>query len=195
MQYDIAIRGGTVVDGSGLPGFRADIGIAAGRIATIGKLDGGAHEVIDAERHVVAPGFIDGHTHMDAQIFWDPLGTCSCWHGVTSVVMGNCGFTLAPCAEKNKRLVFTNLERAEDISKDAMEAAIPWSWETFPELLDTMEKLPKGINYASYVGHSAIRAYVMGERSMTDKATPDDIAAMRRQVEMSMKAGAIGFTT
>ncbi|HWG03833.1 MAG TPA: amidohydrolase family protein [Beijerinckiaceae bacterium] len=196
MAFDLIIAGGTVVDGSGLPSFKADVGIMNGKIAAIGNLKGqAAGERIDAEGHIVSPGFIDGHTHMDAQIFWDPLGTCSCWHGVTSVVMGNCGFTLAPCAEKDKRLVFTNLERAEDISPSAMEAGIPWTWETFPEFMETIGKLPKGINYGTYVGHSAIRAYVMGERSMTDKATPDDLAAMQKQVEISMRAGAIGFTT
>ena len=196
MAYDLLITGGTIVDGSGLPSFRADVGIKNGKISAIGKLRGeAAKETIDAEGHIVSPGFIDGHTHMDAQIFWDPLGTCSCWHGVTSVVMGNCGFTLAPCAEKDKRLVFTNLERAEDISPNAMEVGIPWTWETFPQFMDTIGKLPKGINYGTYVGHSAIRAYVMGERSMTDKATPEDLAAMRRQVEVSMYAGALGFTT
>ena len=196
MAYDILIKGGTIVDGSGLPSFRGDVGITGGRIVAIGDLAGqAASEQIEADGHIVSPGFIDGHTHMDAQMFWDPLGTCSCWHGVTSVIMGNCGFTLAPCAEKDKRLVFTNFERAEDISPDAMEVGIPWSWETFPQLMDTMETLPKGINYGTYVGHSAIRAYVMGSRSMTDRATPDDVAAMRRQVEIAMYAGAMGFTT
>ncbi|HJU10296.1 MAG TPA: amidohydrolase family protein, partial [Candidatus Binataceae bacterium] len=105
MTYDLIIRHGTIVDGSGLPRYESDLGIVGDRIATIGKVSGNAKEVIDAEGRVVAPGFIDGHTHMDAQIFWDPIGTCSCWHGVTSVVMGNCGFSLAPCAEKDKLLV------------------------------------------------------------------------------------------
>ena len=109
MQYDLIIRNGTVIDGSGLPRYRADVGIARGKVATIGKIRDGAKEVIDAEGHVVAPGFIDAHTHMDAQVFWDPLGTCSCWHGITSVVMGNCGFSLAPCGEKDKLLVMRNL--------------------------------------------------------------------------------------
>jgi N-acyl-D-amino-acid deacylase len=112
MSYDIIIRDGTIVDGSGLPRYRADVAITEGRIAAIGKIDGSAKEIIDAEGHIVAPGFIDGHTHMDAQIFWDALGTCSCWHGVTTVVMGNCGFSLAPCAEKDKGRVIRNLERA-----------------------------------------------------------------------------------
>ena len=126
MAYDLVIRNGTVIDGSGLPRFRADIGISDGRIAEIGKLNGAAaDEVIDAEGHVVAPGFIDGHTHMDAQVFWDPLGTCSCWHGVTSVLMGNCGFTLAPCKAEDRRLVLRNLERAEDISPRRWRRASP----------------------------------------------------------------------
>src|SRR5207248_190160 len=135
MHYDIVIRDGTIVDGSGLPRYQADVGIANGRIATIGRITDSADEIIDAEGHVVAPGFIDGHTHMDAQVFWDALGTCSCWHGVTSVVMGNCGFSLAPCAEKDKLLVMRNLERAEDISPKAMEAGIKWSWSNFSQYL------------------------------------------------------------
>lgn len=195
MSYDLIIRGGMIVDGSGLPGYQGDLGIKDGRIASIGKVAGSADEVIEAEGHVVAPGFIDAHTHMDAQIFWDPLGTSSCWHGVTSVLMGNCGFTLAPCAEQNKRLVLRNLERAEDISAAAMEAGIQWSWETFPEYLDAIDRLPKGINYGVYAGHSALRTYAMGERAFTEEASPDDLAAMKRELGAAMKAGAAGFTT
>jgi N-acyl-D-aspartate/D-glutamate deacylase len=195
MQYDLIIRNGTVIDGSGLPRFRADVGIVHGKIATIGKIRERAKEVLDAEGHIVAPGFIDGHTHMDAQVFWDPLGTCSCWHGITSVVMGNCGFSLAPCGEKDKLLVMRNLERAEDISPEAMEAGIKWSWTTYPEYLDAVDHLPKGINYAAYIGHSALRTYVMGERAFTDTATPDDLETMQREVRDAIRAGAIGFTT
>lgn len=195
MQYDLIIRGGTVVDGSGMPRFRADVGIIDGKIATIGKIKESAKEVLDAEGHIVAPGFVDAHTHMDAQVFWDPLGTCSCWHGITSVVMGNCGFSLAPCAEKDKSLVMRNLERAEDISPEAMEAGIKWSWTTFPEYLDAVDRLPKGINYAAYMGHSALRTYVMGARAFTDEATPADLDAMKREVRDAIRAGAIGFTT
>jgi N-acyl-D-amino-acid deacylase len=195
MQYDIVIRGGTVIDGSGLPRYQADVGIADGRIATIGKITDGANEIVDAEGHIVAPGFIDGHTHMDAQVFWDPLGTCSCWHGVTSVVMGNCGFSLAPCAEKDKLLVMRNLERAEDISPKAMEAGIKWSWANFAQYLDAVDRLPKGINYTAYVGHSALRTYVMGERAFDDAATSDDLAAMKRELRDAIKAGAAGFST
>src|SRR5499427_4771488 len=195
MQYDLIIRNGTVIDGSGMPRYRADVGIAAGKIASIGRLRASAREVIDAEGHIVTPGIIDAHTHMDAQVFWDPLGTCSCWHGITSVVMGNCGFSLAPCGEKDKLLVMRNLERAEDIAPEAMEAGIKWAWTTFPEYLNAVERTPKGINYTAYMGHSALRTYVMGERAFTDEASEDDLAAMKREVRNAISAGAIGFTT
>ena len=138
MPYDLLIKNGTVVDGSGLPRFRADVAVRHGRITAVGRIREGAREVIDADGQVVTPGFVDGHTHMDAQVFWDPLGTCSCWHGVTSVVMGNCGFTLAPCGKAERHLVVRNLERAEDIAGAAMDAGIDWTWTTFPEFLDSM---------------------------------------------------------
>lgn len=195
MQYDLIIRNGTVIDGSGLPRFRADVGIVGGKIAAIGRLRDGAREVIEAEGHVVSPGIIDAHTHMDAQVFWDPIGTCSCWHGITSVVMGNCGFSLAPCAEKDKHLVMRNLERAEDIAPEAMEAGIKWSWETFAQYLDAVDRVPKGINYAAYIGHSALRTYVMGERAFTDEASAEELQSMKREVRDAVRAGAIGFTT
>src|SRR6266700_6192175 len=190
MSYDLVIKNGWVVDGSGLPRYRGDVGVIAGRIAAIGRIRESAREVIDAEGRVVTPGFVDGHTHMDAQVFWDPLGTCSCWHGITSVVMGNCGFSLAPCGEKDKLLVMRNLERAEDIAPEAMEAGIKWSWTTFPEYLDSVDKLPKGINYAAYMGHAALRTYVMGERAFSDEATSEDLAAMKRELRGAIKAGA-----
>ena len=195
MSYDLVIKNGTVIDGSGLPRYRADVGVRHGRIVTIGRIRERAREVVDAEGQVVTPGFVDGHTHMDAQIFWDPLGTSSCWHGITSVVMGNCGFTLAPCAKENKHLVVRNLQRAEDIPPAAMEAGIEWGWTTFPEFLDCLDSLPKGINYGGYVGHSAIRTYVMGERAFEQAASEDDLKAMEREVRDAIRAGAIGFTT
>jgi len=195
MSYDLVIKNGTVIDGSGLPRYRADVGVRHGRIVTIGRIRERAREVVDAEGQVVTPGFVDGHTHMDAQIFWDPLGTSSCWHGITSVVMGNCGFTLAPCAKENKHLVVRNLQRAEDIPPAAMEAGIEWRWTTFPEFLDCLDSLPKGINYGGYVGHSAIRTYVMGERAFEQAASEDDLKAMEREVRDAIRAGAIGFTT
>ena len=195
MPYDLLIRNGMVIDGSGLPRYRADVGVRHGRIVEIGRIRGQARETIDAEGHVVTPGFVDGHTHMDAQIFWDPLGTCSCWHGVTSVVMGNCGFTLAPCSAKDKDLVIRNLQRAEDISPEAMDAGIDWKWTTFPEFLDCLDALPKGINYAGYIGHSALRTYAMGERAFDQLATDEDLVKMEREVRDALRAGAIGFTT
>ncbi len=194
-MYDIIIRNGTIVDGSGMARFRADVGIANGKIAAIGRLHENARETIDADGHIVSPGIVDAHTHMDAQVFWDPIGTCSCWHGITSVVMGNCGFSLAPCAEKDKLLVMRNLERAEDIAPEAMEAGIKWSWETFPQYLDAVERTPKGINYAAYMGHSALRTYVMGERAFDSEANSEDLSAMKREVRAAIRAGAIGFTT
>ena len=195
MAYDLAIRGGTVVDGTGAAGYRADVGIRAGRVAAIGRLDEAAKSTVDAEGHVVSPGFVDGHTHMDAQVFWDPLGSCSCYHGVTSVVMGNCGFTLAPCAEEDADLVFRNLERAEDISREAMLAGVRWRWESYPEYLDAVEAVPKGINYAGYLGHSALRTHVMGARAFEEQASAEEVARMARLAAEAVRAGAMGFTT
>jgi len=195
MQYDLVIKNGYVIDGSGAPRFPADVGIIGDKIVTVGRINSPANETIDAEGHVVTPGFVDGHTHMDAQIFWDPLGSSSCYHGITTVMMGNCGFTLAPCAENDADFVFRNLERAEDLSRDAMLAGIKWSWETFPEYLDTIDRLPKGINYGGYMGHSALRTYVMGERAFTEKANDDELKRMCHEVQEAVRAGAIGFST
>src|SRR5262249_23045677 len=136
-----------------------------------------------------------GHTHMDAQVMWDPLGTCSCWHGVTTVVMGNCGFTLAPVKPDQRHLVVRNLERAEDISATAMAAGIDWQWETFAQYLDAVERRPKGINHAAYLGHSALRTWAMGERAFDGAATPDDMRLMTGELRAALNAGAIGFTT
>src|SRR4051794_37533820 len=195
MTYDLLIKNGTVIDGSGLPRYRADVAVQHGRIVATGRIREPAREVIDADGQIVAPGFIDGHTHMDAQVFWDPLGTCSCYHGVTSVVMGNCGFSLAPCAEGDKHFVMRNLQRAEDVSLAAMEAGIEWKWTTFPQFLDRLDALPKGINYASYIGHSALRTYAMGARAFEQTATEDDLRMMESELRAAIGAGAIGFTT
>jgi N-acyl-D-amino-acid deacylase len=196
MVFDLVVRNGMIVDGSGLPRFRADIAVKDGRIAEIGRLNGvAAQQTLDAEGHVVSPGFVDVHTHMDAQIFWDPIGTSSCFHGITSVVMGNCGFTLAPCRESEADLVIRNLERAEDISRAAMKAGIKWRWETFPEFLDVLDSLPKGINYSGYVGHCALRTHVMGRRAFTDEASEDEITTMAHHVREAIKAGAFGFSS
>lgn len=195
MSYDLVVRNGMIVDGSGLGSFRGDIGIVGSRIATIGRIRSRGATEIDAEGLAVTPGFIDGHTHLDAQIFWDPIGANSCWHGVTTVVMGNCGFTLAPSAAENAALVVRNLERAEDISGAAMASGIEWSWTTFAEYLDTLDRLPKGINYAANIGHSALRTYVMGERAFEQTANDDDLRSMTAELRAALDAGAIGFTT
>jgi N-acyl-D-amino-acid deacylase len=189
------IRNGTVVDGSGLGSFRADVGILGDRIAFVGRIpDRGARD-IDAEGHVVTPGFVDGHTHMDAQVFWDGSGSSSCWHGVTTAVMGNCGFTLAPVRDDQRALVVRNLERAEDIDPAALAAGIDWSFETFREYLDAVERLPKSINFAANIGHSALRTWAMGERAFEQEADADDLALMERQLADAIRAGAIGFST
>ena len=194
-MLDLLIRGGTVVDGSGAKRYRADVGISSGRIAAVGRVSEPARRVIDADGLIVAPGFIDGHTHLDAQVMWDPLGTCSCYHGVTSVVMSNCGFTLAPCKPQDREWYASCLSYVEDIPAAAMAAGIEWTWETLPEYLAAVERRPKALNYAMYVGHSALRMYVMGRRALTDEATADDIRAMTRLIQEALRAGAIGVST
>jgi N-acyl-D-amino-acid deacylase len=195
MTYDVVIRGGTVVDGSGFGSFRADVGVVGDRIAMIGRINERGAREIDAEGHVVTPGFIDGHTHMDAQVFWDASGSSSCWHGVTTAVMGNCGFTLAPVRSEARALVVRNLERAEDMDPVALAEGIDWSFETFPEYLDAVAALPKGINFAAQVGHSALRTWAMGERAFEETASEEDLRLMRGQLAVSIQAGAIGFST
>jgi N-acyl-D-aspartate/D-glutamate deacylase len=194
MALDLVIRGGSVVDGSGKPRYGADVGIKDGRIVEIGKV-GAAARTIDADGLIVAPGFIDGHTHMDAQVAWDPLGSCSCWHGVTSVVMSNCGFALAPCKPADRDWYARCLSAVEDIPTEAMAAGIDWTWETFPEYLATVERLPKAINYGMYIGHSALRMYVMGKRALSEKATEEDMSRMAAAVQEALKAGAMGFSS
>ena len=195
MDFDLVVRNGTIVDGSGSPGYRGDVGVVGDRIAALGTVDGRGRQEIDAEGRIVSPGFVDGHTHMDAQVFWDELGTNSCWHGITSVVMGNCGFTLAPASFEARGLAVANLERAEDIARSALDAGIEWSWTTFPEYLDAVDRVPKGLNNAANVGHSAVRTWAMGEEAFEREATPDEVAKMVAQVRDSIRAGAVGFST
>jgi len=195
MKFDIVIRNGDVIDGTGLSRFRADVGVSDGRVVAIGRIGGKGEQEIDADGKVVTPGFVDGHTHLDAQFNWDPLGTSSCFHGVTTAVMGNCGFTLAPVRRGEHALVVRNLERAEDISAKAMELGIRWGWQTFPEYLDALDGLPKGMNCAVYLGHSALRTWAMGERAFEDKADEADLGRMEQQLEEGLAAGAIGFST
>ena len=195
MALDLLIRNGTIVDGSGAPRFHGDVAVQGGRIVEIGRLRGAAERVIDAEGLVVAPGFVDGHTHMDAQVAWDPIGSCSCWHGVTTVIMGNCGFALAPCRPEEREWLARCLTAVEDIPTEAMLTGIDWTWETFPEYLATVERLPKAINYGAYIGHSALRMYVMGKRALSEPATEDDLARMTAAVREAIRAGAMGFSS
>ncbi len=195
MAFDLVIRGGRVVDGSGTGAYRADIGIEGDRITAIGRLGARGRQEIDADGLVVTPGFIDGHTHFDAQVFWDPSGANSCWQGVTSVVMGNCGFTIAPVLDDARALVLRNLERAEDIDATALAEGIDWTWQTFPEYLEALDRIPKSIHYAANIGHSALRTWAMGERAFEKEADEDDLRRMRDQLRSALLAGAIGFTT
>ncbi len=195
MSYDIVIKSGTIIDGSGGVAYKSDIAVKDGRIAAFGRISDAAAQVIDASDLVVAPGIIDAHTHLDAQVAWDPLATSSCWHGVTSAVMGNCGFSLAPCREGWKEKIIRGLEAVEAIPADAMLSGIDWRWTTYPQYLENLDRLPKGINFGGYIGHTALRTFVMGERAYSDKATDEDIAAMQAQVREALRAGAMGFST
>jgi N-acyl-D-aspartate/D-glutamate deacylase len=195
MSLDLLIRNGTVIDGSGRARFQADVGIAGGKITEVGRIRDGAKRTIDAYGLIVAPGFIDGHTHMDAQVAWDPLGSCSCWHGVTSVIMGNCGFALAPCKPAAREWYARCLTAVEDIPTEAMLDGIDWTWETFPEYLATVERLPKALNYGMYIGHSALRMYVMGERALSEHANAEDLARMAAAVQEALRVGAMGFSS
>jgi N-acyl-D-amino-acid deacylase len=196
-EYDVVVRGGTVIDGTGSPGVRGDVAIVGDRIVAVGAVDGGGREEIDADGLVVTPGFVDAHTHMDAQVFWDEIGQASCWHGVTSAVMGNCGFTLAPTrpGDDGHGLVARSLERAEDIAAEAMDAGLPWNWTTFAEYMDAIDATPKGLNYAASIGHSALRTWAMGERAFDGPATEDDLEVMATELRSALRAGAAGFTT
>jgi N-acyl-D-aspartate/D-glutamate deacylase len=195
MEFDLVVRNGIVVDGTGRAATHGDVAVIGERIVAVGEVDGRGRRELDADGQVVAPGFVDAHTHMDAQVLWDELGSSSCWHGVTSVVMGNCGFTLAPARPDERALVVRSLQRSEDIPIEAMEAGIRWTWSTFEEYLDALDALPKGINYAGSVGHSALRTWAMGERAFEETANEDDLAAMARELGDALRAGAVGFTT
>ena len=195
MALDLVIRQGTIVDGSGAARYRGDVGVKDGRIVEIGRIRASAQRTVDADGLIVAPGFIDGHTHMDAQVSWDRIGSCSCWHGVTTVIMGNCGFALAPCKAEEREWFARCLTAVEDIPTEAMLAGIDWTWETFPEYLATVDRLPKAINYGAYIGHSALRMYVMGRRALSEKATEDDLARMAEAVKEAIRAGAMGFSS
>jgi len=194
MSADLVIRGGTVVDGTGAPRYRADVAVTDGRISEIG--DGlSGRRVIEADGHVVTPGFIDIHTHYDAQVFWDPALTPSSWHGVTSVVAGNCGFTIAPCRPEHRELIGKTLQHVEDMNLATLTAGIPWDFETFPEYLDSVARHGSVLNYAAYVGHTAVRLFVMGDDGYEREATEAELAAMADVVREALLAGAAGFAS
>jgi len=197
MSYDLKITGSTIIDGTGKPGFIGDLGIKDGRIATMGKAEGPAAATIDAKGRVVSPGFVDVHTHYDAQILWDRMLSISPWHGVTTTVIGNCGFGVAPTRAAHRRLILQTLEKVEGMSIDALQAGLgdAWPFETFPQYLDTLEKQGSAINVAALFGHTPLRLYVMGEASTERAATADEVAAMKKLVREAMEAGAIGFGT
>src|ERR1700722_15286195 len=179
MGADVVIRGGTVIDGTGSPGQVADVAISDGRIAAIGPGLSGAR-VLDASGQIVAPGFIDIHTHYDAQVFWDPSLTPSSFHGVTTVVAGNCGFSIAPVLPEGVALLARTLQHVEDMSFDTLSVGVPWDeFETFPQYLDAIARRGTALNFTCYVGHTAVRMYVMGEEAYTRAATPDEIARMQ----------------
>lgn len=192
----LVLRNGTVVDGTGAPSRTADVLVVGGRIAAVGEVDAPADaDEVDCTGLVVAPGFIDPHTHYDAQVLWDPAVTPSSWHGVTTVIMGNCGFGLAPTRPAGRATVMRVLENVEGMPLDALEAGIPWTFETFPEYLDALERLPLRINVAPLIGHTPLRFYVMGDDATEREATADEVAEMRRIVADAIDAGAIGFST
>jgi N-acyl-D-aspartate/D-glutamate deacylase len=195
MTHDLVIRGGTLYDGTGKPGETGDVAIDGERITQVGGRAEAGRREIDASGLAVAPGFIDPHTHYDAQVCWDPDLTPSCWQGITSVVMGNCGFTLAPCRVDDRDGIMRMLTRVEGMSLEAMRSGIDWSWETFPEYLDMIEANSPALNVGVLAGHSAIRSFVMGEAATQREATPEEIDAMREQLREAMEAGALGFST
>ena len=195
-MLDLLIRNARICDGTGAPSFMGDLGVEAGRIRYVGRSSGRtAERVLDADGLVLAPGFVDPHTHYDAQIAWDPLLTCSPWHGVTTVIMGNCGVGVAPVRPETREILMQDLVNVEAIPYDVMKAGIDWQWESYGEYLDAIDRRGLGINVAGLVAFTPLRHYVMGEASFERAATEDEIAAMRRLLREAMEAGAFGFTT
>ncbi|HZJ26303.1 MAG TPA: amidohydrolase family protein [Acidimicrobiia bacterium] len=193
-MYDLVVRGGSVVDGTGAPARTADVAVADGRIAEIGRVDGVARRTVDADGLVVTPGFVDIHTHYDGQATWDPHLTPSCWHGVTTAILGNCGVGFAPVAVDRRDWLIELMEGVEDIPGSALAEGIRWEWESFDEYLDALERMPRAIDVGAHVPHAAMRAYVMGARAQ-DPATADDLEVMQEIVRSALRSGALGVST
>ncbi len=194
MNHDIVIRGGSVVDGTGTNPFQADIAIDGDRITGMGRVSGSGHKEIDASGLVVTPGFVDAHTHLDAQIGWDSQLTSVTWHGVTTALLGNCGVTFAPCKPSDRDFLAGMMETVEDIPKKAILHGLPWTWESYGEYLDTLDGLKPAINLCGLAGHSATRLFVMGERAIEEQATEDEIRQISELAAQSVKEGAFGFS-
>jgi N-acyl-D-aspartate/D-glutamate deacylase len=195
MAHDLVIRNGLVVDGTGAEPFPADLAVDGDTITAIGAVGSRGREEIDAQGHAVTPGFVDLHTHLDAQVGWDPDLTPVSWHGVTTALFGNCGVTFAPVRPSDHEFLAGMMETVEDIPRKAILHGLPWNWESYAEYLNSVAAMNPAINIAGLVGHCAVRFYVMGERSVEEPATDEDIAEMKKVVEQSMKDGAVGFST
>jgi N-acyl-D-amino-acid deacylase len=195
-MHDIVIRGGTIIDGTGKAAFTGDIAIAGDRIAAVGGKQGPARREIDAKGLLVTPGWVDVHTHYDGQAMWDPLLAPSCWHGVTTVMFGNCGVGFAPVRKHHRGALMDLMEGVEEIPNAVLADGLHWDWESFPDFLDALERYPRAIDIAAQAAHLPLRVYVMGDRAVRrEAATPDDIAEMRRLTIEALRAGAFGFTT
>ena len=195
-MHDLIIRGGTIYDGTGAPAYTGDIAIDGDTIVAVGKVSGPARREVDANGLMVAPGWIDIHTHYDGQALWDPYLTPSSWHGCTTVVMGNCGVGFAPVIPERHDWLISLMESVEDIPGAALADGIEWEWESFPGYLDALDRRERAIDIGTQVPHCAVRAYVMGDRCLTEEtAGADDIQAMADIAEGALKAGALGFST
>src|SRR5262252_6186426 len=194
-MHDLVIRNGKIVDGTGAPAFIGDIAIDGDLIASVGSEAGAGRREIDASGLLVTPGFVDIHTHYDGQVTWDPFLAPSSWHGVTTLVMGNCGVGFAPVRPGQEDFLVELMEGVEDIPGSALHEGIAWRWESFPEYLDALAAMPRVLDVAAQVPHCALRAYVLGERAHEDALDDADIAAMAQLTEAALRAGAVGFST
>jgi N-acyl-D-aspartate/D-glutamate deacylase len=193
MAYDLLIKNGRIVDGSGMPAYKGDVAVKRGKIVETGRLSGPADRVIDADGNVIAPGFIDNHCHYDAQVTWDPLCTFSCYHGATSVVIGNCSLAVAPVRRHDHEKLIGMLSQVEAIPMDVLQAGMPWNWETFPQYMDVLNR-NLGVNVGTLMGHTAIRLYAMGEASQERSADEHELDVMREVVREGVDAGALGLS-